>query len=95
MKKVFKTIFAVVAVAAVGFGSYRTYGSYMADNMSNEDLLLAENVLALSELTPSNGCNLKGWTGFCQGRRGGGHAICDSENGTQHCTIHCGVNHTH
>lgn len=49
MKKIIKMAFAVVAFAAVGLGSYKAYGSYTAANMSEEDLLLAENVLALSE----------------------------------------------
>lgn len=44
-----KIAFAVVAFAAVGLGSYKTYCSYTAANMSEEDLLMAENVLALSE----------------------------------------------
>ena len=41
--------FAVVALVAVGLSSYKAYGSYTAANMSEEDLLLVENVLALSE----------------------------------------------
>ena len=49
MKKIIKMAFAVVAFAAVGLGSYKAYGSYTAANMSEEDLLIAENVLALSE----------------------------------------------
>ena len=50
MKKKFcKSFVAFAAVAVVGFGSYKAYGSYLAANMSEEDLLLAENVEALSE----------------------------------------------
>ncbi len=49
MKKFMKMAFAVVAFAAVGLGSYKAYGSYTAANMSEEDLLIAENVLAISE----------------------------------------------
>lgn len=49
MKNLLKISFAVVAFAAVGLGSYKAYGSYTAANMSEEDLLLAENVLALSD----------------------------------------------
>ncbi len=49
MKNLFKIAFAVVAFAAVGLGSYKAYGSFTAANMSEEDLLLAENVLALSD----------------------------------------------
>ena len=36
------------AFAAVGLGSYKAYGSYTAANMSEEDLLLSENIEALS-----------------------------------------------
>ena len=50
MKKNFiKATLAVAAIAAVGLGSYKAYGSYTAANMSANDLLLAENVLALSD----------------------------------------------
>lgn len=49
MKNIFKISFAVITVAIVGLGSYKAYGSYTAANMSEEDLLIAENVLALSE----------------------------------------------
>lgn len=52
MKKFMKMAFAVVAFAAVGLGSYNAYGSYTAANMSEEDLLLAEDVLALSDAKP-------------------------------------------
>ena len=48
MKKFMKMAFAVVAFAAVGLGSYKAYGSYTAANMSEEDLLIAENIEALS-----------------------------------------------
>ncbi len=51
MKKIFKMAFAVVAIASVGLGSYKAYGSYTAANMSEESLLMAENVLALSDAT--------------------------------------------
>ena len=43
-----KMAFAVVAFAAVGLGSYRAYGSYTAANMSEEDMLLSENIEALN-----------------------------------------------
>lgn len=49
-RKIFKAFFAVVTVAAVGLGSYKAYGSYVAANNCEENLLLAENVLALSEV---------------------------------------------
>ena len=51
-KNVFKATFAVVAIAAVGLGSYKAYDSYTAANMSEEDLLLTEDVLALSDPVP-------------------------------------------
>ena len=49
-RKLFKSLFAVAAIAAVGLGSYKAYGSYVTANMSEDDLLMMENVLALSEL---------------------------------------------
>ena len=52
-----KMAFAVVAFAAVGLGSYKAYGSYTAANMSEEDLLLAENVEALSDPEGTRGDN--------------------------------------
>lgn len=48
MKKIMKMAFAVVAFAAVGLGSYRAYGSYTAANMSEEDLLMQENIEAMA-----------------------------------------------
>ena len=48
-RKLFKSLFAVAAIAAVGLGSYKAYGSYVARPDSGEDLLLAENLLALSD----------------------------------------------
>lgn len=48
MKKKIKTALLMAVVAAVGFCSYKAYGSYVAGNVSEEDLLLAENVEALS-----------------------------------------------
>lgn len=48
-KKFFKSFVAFVAVAVVGLGSYKTYGSYMASNKNDDNLLLTENVLALAE----------------------------------------------
>ena len=55
MKKFMKMAFAVVAFAAVGLGSYKAYGSYTAANMSEEDLLIAENVEALSQSKEGQG----------------------------------------
>lgn len=40
--------FAVVALVAVGLGSYKAYGSYTAANMSEEDLLMQENIEAMA-----------------------------------------------
>ena len=48
MKSVFKATLAVVAVAATGMGTYKGYGAHIADNTSTEDLLLAENIVALA-----------------------------------------------
>lgn len=48
-QKKIKAFFAVAAFAAVGLGSYKAYGSYTAANMSENDLLLAENALALTD----------------------------------------------
>lgn len=49
MNKIFKATLVVAAVASIGMGSYKAYGYYATANMSEEELLLAENVLALSE----------------------------------------------
>ena len=76
MKNLFKIAFAVVAFAAVGLGSYKAYGSYTAANMSEEDLLMAENIEALSQtpeygITCSSGskgtCFAKGYNLMCCG----------------------------
>lgn len=48
MKNIFKATLAVAAIAAVGMGAYKTYSSYVAANMSEEDLLLAENIEAMA-----------------------------------------------
>lgn len=47
-KNIFKSAFAVAAIATVGLGSYKAYGSYTAANMSEDDLLWAENIEALA-----------------------------------------------
>ena len=55
MKKKFcKSFAAFAAVAVVGLGSYKAYSSYLAANMSEEDLLLAENIEALGQLIESS-----------------------------------------
>lgn len=50
MRKLTKTALAVAAIAAVSLGSYKAYRSYIVANMPEEDLLLAENVLALADM---------------------------------------------
>ena len=54
-KKFFKAALAIAAIATVGLGSYKAYDSYTAANMSENDLLLTEDVLALSD--PNYGNN--------------------------------------
>ena len=51
-KKFFKATLAVAAIATVGLGSYEAYGSYTAANTADNDLLIAENVLALADGRP-------------------------------------------
>lgn len=53
-KKFCKSFPAFAAVAVVGLGSYKAYSSYLAANMSEEDLLLAENIEALGQLIESS-----------------------------------------
>ena len=53
-KKFLKSFVAFAAVAVAGLGSYKAYGSYLAANMSEEDLLLAENIEALGQLIESS-----------------------------------------
>jgi len=48
MKNIFKATLAVAAVATVGMGSYKAYGSYVATNKVIDDALLAENIMAMS-----------------------------------------------
>ncbi|MCR5312392.1 MAG: hypothetical protein K6E54_01850 [Bacteroidaceae bacterium] len=54
MKKNIKMAFAVVALVAVGLGSYKAYGSYTAANMSEDDLLWAENIEAIGQTIESS-----------------------------------------
>ena len=49
MKKIINVVFAVVAVAAASFGGYKAHGAYVAANMSEDELLMMENVEALSD----------------------------------------------
>ena len=44
---------AVAALAMAGVGAMKTYGAYTAANMSDSDLLLMENVEALSTVEQS------------------------------------------
>ena len=53
-RKLFKSLFAVAAIAAVGLGSYKAYGSYVTANMSEDDLLWAENVEAITQSIESS-----------------------------------------
>lgn len=48
-EKTFKAFFAFAAIAAGVLGTYKTYVSYITDNKSEADLLMQENVLALTE----------------------------------------------
>lgn len=49
MKISFRSTFAIVAVTAIGIEAYRAYESWPASNISKEELLLVENVEALSQ----------------------------------------------
>ena len=95
MKKTINMVLSLVAVAAASFGGYKAHCAYVAANMSEDELLMMENVEALSQTEPANGCDQKGWTGTCQNRGGAGNYICSTTNGTSHCTIHCGTPHKH
>lgn len=48
-KNFFKAFIAVAAIAAVGLGSYKVYGTYMAANLPDNKLLMAENIEALAD----------------------------------------------
>lgn len=49
MNKKIKATMLVAAVATVGFGGYKTYNAYQVNNMSDADLLVVENLSALSD----------------------------------------------
>ena len=52
MKKIFKATLAVIAIATVGMGTNKAFQSYSNHDVADEglvDLLLTENVLALSD----------------------------------------------
>lgn len=97
MKVNLKAIFAVAVITAVGSGSYKAINSYTASNMTNEDLLFAENVMALSDNTPTK---KYAWSNNidCYGIGAGDYKVCQ-ENGPQNAcyepgatTCTCGVN---
>lgn len=88
-KKIFKAFVAYAAVAVVGISSYKAYGSYMAANMSGDDLLLTENVLALSDVsgdkTVSCYCKTKWFSpNICSANASGNYCggnPCDQNDG--------------
>lgn len=49
MKNYLKTSIALGVIALACMGSYKAYGTYITQTNSEEDLLLTENVLAVSE----------------------------------------------
>lgn len=49
MKKTLKTAIFAFAVVAAGLSGYKAYDAYQLSNMSETELLLAENLSALSE----------------------------------------------
>lgn len=50
MKNIFfKATFAVATIATVGLGSYKTYGSYVANNAIQDNALFEENIEAYAE----------------------------------------------
>ena len=84
-KKFIKATLAVAAIAAVGLSSYKAYGSYTAANMSEEELLWAENVLALSHPENLSGQKVRVraeylgycWTNYSQIAQCGSCAGCN------------------
>lgn len=75
-KKIFKTLFAFATIATISFGSYKAYGTYVVANMPEKDLVLSENIEALSNspeygVTCSSGykgtCFVKGYNLVCCG----------------------------
>lgn len=47
-KKFFKATLAVAAIATVGLGSYKAYGSYMVSNMNDDNLLFFRKCFSIS-----------------------------------------------
>lgn len=89
MKNFTKFALTIAIVAAVGMGSYNAYESFFTKNMSEDDLLLSENVLALSEAFNGQGCKHYQTLG-CSGDT---RRFSCSEGGGPTCTINCGVKH--
>ena len=69
-KNVIKTAIAVVCVVAAGMGGMKAYN---AANQSEANVLLSENVEALSagDAYPGGGCPY--WCGHCDSYWGGGY----------------------
>ena len=67
MKKIFKTAMFAVAVMAAGLGAYKSYNAYQTANTSPEELLLIENVLALSSEHGGSSCYTQS---ECQNKNG-------------------------
>lgn len=58
MNKKIKAAMLVAAVATVGLGGYKTYNAYQVNNMSDADLLVVENLSALSDPGTSSSSRL-------------------------------------
>ena len=82
-KKTMRICLALAALAMAGVGAMKTYGAYTAANMSDSELLLMENVEALSKsevyggYTRSTGkckspCSYKTWVSC----KSGGSDVC-------------------
>ena len=93
MKKNFiKATFAVAAIVTVGLGSYKAYGSYTAANMSEEDILLMENVLAISETNGHGDHQFMGYIKCKNDKYTKMQQYCaDSDDSKVRCSYDCGV----
>ena len=81
---------AVLVIATTGVGAHATYGSYLANNSYENNLLLSENVEALSV---SDGC-LSGGPGStaCSHSGGIGVTVVGSGGSTNvECSVTCGT----
>ena len=98
-KNIFKSVFAVAAIAAVGLGSYKAYGSYVASNMSEADLLMAENIEALALSDPGDEGNYQ-WSApiQCSKKSSRTYCVCEENGKGNSCsnpggkTCECGKN---